>query len=105
MTDSIITRLLNSEDPSIRFKVLVNVLGEKQNSDPISKLQKQIKNSVRVTKLLSERGRDGKLPHHPYQKWCGAHWVMSCLSDLGYPAGDKYLEPLREQVYDWLLSD
>jgi len=105
MTDSIISKLLNSEDPSIRYKTLVNVLGKKKNSTAIAKLQKRIKSSDRAVKLLSDRGPDGKLPYHPYQKWRGAHWVMVCLSDIGYPAGDKSLRPLREQVYDWLLSE
>jgi hypothetical protein len=54
---------------------------------------------------LSERGSDGKIPFHPYKKWYGAHWVLALLADLDYPKGDQTLIPLREQVYDWLLSE
>ncbi len=53
--------------------------------------------------LLSERESEGRIPWHPYDKWRGAHWVLSQLADIGYPAGDESLVPLREQVLAWLL--
>ncbi|MBI4731147.1 MAG: hypothetical protein HY781_03285 [Chloroflexi bacterium] len=57
-----------------------------------------------VATLLSERGEDGKLPHHPYKKWNGGHWVLSILADLGVPPGDESLRPLMEDVFSWLLG-
>ena len=30
--------------------------------------------------------------------------MLAVLADLGYPRGDDDLIPLREQVYEWLLS-
>ena len=104
MNISIIDKLLNSDEPSVRFKVLVNVLGEELESSDIKKLQDEIKSSPRVRSLLSERGKDGEIPFHPYRKWYGAHWVLVILADIGYPPGDKSLVPLREQVYEWLFS-
>jgi hypothetical protein len=57
-------------------------------------------------KLLSERNERGEiLCRDPYQKWYGAHWVLSQLADIGYPPGDQSLIPLREQLYDWLFSE
>jgi hypothetical protein len=105
MKNNIIEKLLNSDEPSVRFKVLVNVLGRKKESAEIKKLQKEIKSSPRVKLLLSEKGKDGKIPYHPYRKWYGAHWVLAGLADIGYPPGDKSLIPLREQVYEWLFSE
>jgi len=105
MPNDIINQLLASDELSVRFKIFTNVMNESVNSAKIRKLQKQIKKSSRVSTLLSERGIDGKIPYHPYQKWRGAHWILACLSDLGYPAGDKTLIPMREQVYDWLFSE
>ena len=58
-----------------------------------------------VEMLLSDRRGDGTIPLHPYAKWRGAHWVLATLAELGYPAGDVSLTPLREQVLAWLLSD
>lgn len=103
MNISIIDKLLNSDEPSVRFKVLVNVLGEKLESSDIKKLQGEIKSSPRVRLLLSERGKDGIIPFHPYRKWYGAHWILATLADIGYPPGDKSLVQLREQVYEWLF--
>ena len=61
MKDSLINRLLKSEEPSVRFKVLVNILGKNIKSPDVKKLQKQIKSSPRVKTLLSERGKDGRI--------------------------------------------
>jgi len=105
MMNNIIDKLLNSDEPSVKFKVLVNVLGKKLESAEIKKLQEEIKSSPRVKLLLSEREKDGKIPFHPYAKWYGAHWVLATLADIGYPSGDKSLIPLREQVLAWLFSE
>jgi hypothetical protein len=104
MMNDIIQKLLNSNEPSVRYKVLVNVLGEKLKSPEIRKLQEEIKSSPRVKLLLSERRKNGEIPHHPYRKWYGAHWVLATLADIGYPAGDKSMIPLKEQVLEWLFS-
>ena len=105
MMNDIINKLLDINEPSVRYKVLVNVLGEKPESAKIRKLQEQIRSSQRVKLLLSERRKNGEIPHHPYRKWYGAHWVLATLADIGYPSGDKSLIPLREQVLAWLFSE
>lgn len=74
----VIARLLASEEPSIRYKVRVNVLGEDPHSAAIGKLRDEIRRSPRVAALLSERNDKGVIPYHPYSKWCGAHWVLRC---------------------------
>jgi hypothetical protein len=99
----ITAELLRSPEPSVRYKALVHVLGEDAGSRKIQGLQEEIRSSPRIKLLLSERRRDGRIPHHPYSKWYGSHWVLVTLADLGYPPGDKVLVPLREQVYGWLL--
>lgn len=104
MMRSIIDKLVKSDEPSVRFKVLVNVLGKELESVEIIRLQQEIKSCPRVRLLLSERGKDGKIPFHPYAKWYGAHWILASLADIGYPPSDESLIPLREQVYEWLLS-
>jgi hypothetical protein len=105
MMNDIVGKLLNSNEPSVRYKVLVNVLEEKCESSKIRRLQEEIKSSPRVKLLLSERRKNGEIPHHPYRKWYGAHWVLATLADIGYPAGDKMLIPLRAQVLAWLFSE
>lgn len=100
-----IERLLASGEPSVRFKVRVDVLGEPVESRGIRALMREIRTSSRVRALLSDRAPDRTIPFHPYAKWHGAHWVLATLADLGYPPGDETLVPLREQVYGWLLSE
>jgi len=102
--DNIIEKLLQSDEPSVRYKVLVNVLGKSKDSEEIKALQEEIKSSQRVRELLSERKEDGTIPFHPYKKWFGAHWILATLADIGYPPGDELLIPLKDQVYGWLFS-
>jgi hypothetical protein len=97
-------RLLTSPEPSVRLKVRVDVLGEDAGSRAIRRLREEVRNSPRVFALLAGRDAEGRIGGaHVYRKWTGAHWVMAALADLGYPAGDKALVPLRDQVFDcWL---
>jgi hypothetical protein len=100
----IVDRLLNSEEPSVRFKVRVGVLGEDPESGGMLRLREEIRDSPRVRTLLSERRADGTLPHHPYAKWRGSHWLLTMLADLGYPTGDLSLEPMVDRASSWALS-
>lgn len=96
--------LLGSSQPAIRYKTLVNVLGYERDAGEVLEAQSAIPNCLLVHTLLSEQDDTGQIPHHPYAKWRGAHWVLACLADLGYPPGDTALQPLMEQVYAWLLG-
>ena len=98
--------MLKSPEPSVRYKLRTLVLGESKSSTEIRELRKQIKNSPRVRSLLQYRSEDGRLKpvKHVYRKWWGAHWVLACLADIGYPEADKYLFPAIRQVLDFWLS-
>jgi hypothetical protein len=102
--DPLVDDLLQSKEPAIRYKTLVNVVDRPLNSPEALAAQAEIPASPLVQTLLSERDDSGEIPHHPYAKWRGAHWVLACLADLGYPPGDQALQPLMEQVYHWLLG-
>lgn len=96
--------LLASPDPVIRYKTLVFAQGCDPNSADALQIQSQIPASPIVQALLSDRDENGLIPFHPYTKWQGAHWVLTCLAETGYPPGDANLLPLRDQVYEWLFS-
>jgi hypothetical protein len=103
--DEVIDRLLRSEEPSVRWLVRTRVLGEPPESSRLRQLRREISRSPRVQRLLAGREADGRLmtPQGVYAKWQGAHWVLGALADLGYPPGDRSLEPMRDQVLDhWL---
>jgi len=103
--DKIVEKLLNSEEPAIRYKVMVNVLGCDPESAEIHRLRQEIKTSPRVQKLLSGWEWRSHMAPGPYRKWTGAHWVLADLADIGYPPGDESLIPLREHILGWLFSE
>jgi hypothetical protein len=96
--------LLASDEPSIRYRVRAEVLGENATGPDLADLQHKIRRSARVQALLSGRDASGRVPWPPYTKWVGAHWVLVDLAALAYPPGDRELIPLREQVLDWWLG-
>ncbi|MPZ24976.1 MAG: hypothetical protein GEV12_00605 [Micromonosporaceae bacterium] len=89
---NVVRALLASDEPSVRWKVRVHVLGEDPASPTNRRLQQQIRTSPRVRALL-----DGAAPES-YRKWQGRHWVLQTLADIGHPAGDERLEPLAASV-------
>ncbi len=95
--ESLIDRLLASDDPCVRRRVSAKVLGKDSPA-----LRDEVAGSERVKTLLSGRVADGTIPLPSYSKWRGAHWVLSALAEIGYPPGDESLIPMREQVLSWL---
>jgi hypothetical protein len=104
LISSIIQQLLASEEPAVRYRTYVDVLGGDSESVEGQALRREIPSGRAASLLLSERDSQGSLPYHAYNKWLGAHWVLACLAELGYPPGDVGLKPLLEQSYAWLLS-
>jgi hypothetical protein len=97
----IIDALLRSDEPSIRWKVRVGVIGEDPDTRKIRDLREEIRSSPRAKALLA--GRDRHYAHEAkvYSKYRGAHWTLAVLADIGYPAGDEALLPMRDQVLDF----
>lgn len=91
-------------EPALAWKVAVNVLGADPQSAAAARAAQTVRRAPLVETLLSERGPDGNLPHHPYKKWNGGHWILSLLADLGIPPGEEALRPLMEAVHAWLLG-
>ena len=103
---AVIDGLLESDEPSIRWKVRCDVLGDDPDSKKMRALREEVRRSPRVRALLSRRDNEGRLIGHVYAKWQGAHWILATLADLGYPERDKALLPVRDQVLDcWLHED
>lgn len=66
--DEILSKLLDSDEPSVRFKVMVGVLGYDPETTVCRQLRQEIKTSPRAQKLLSERDEEGDMPPGPYRK-------------------------------------
>jgi hypothetical protein len=99
----IVETLLAHPEPSIRWKVRTQVLDEEPDSAAIVALREEIRHSERVRQMLAPCLAAS--PPGVYAKWQGAHWVLAALADLGYPAGDAALHPLREQVLGTWLDE
>lgn len=94
---AVVKALLASDEPAVRWKVRVRVLGEDPASPGNRRLQRQVRASPRARALLDGAATES------YRKWQGRHWVLQSLADLGYPAGDEALEPVAGSVLDtWL---
>lgn len=104
-TSPVVNALLKSPEPSIRWKTRVHVYGEDRGSRHVRALEEEVRESPRVRALLSRRGELGRpgTTRRVYYKWQGLHWVVASLADLGYPAGDEGLNPIRERLLElWL---
>lgn len=101
---TIAERLLESDEPAIRYLTRVLVLGESSTSRAARRDRLLIPSSPLVRALLSEVDGEGVIPLDPYSKWRGSHWVMAFLSELGYPAGDKKLKAMADRNARWALS-
>ena len=73
------------KEPSLAWKVTVNILGKPANSTEARQAAERVRGSKLVTAMLAARDTSG----HAYRKWTGSHWLLSLLADLGYPAGDE----------------
>ncbi len=100
MRDDVVTTLLTSAEPSIRWKVRLGVVGEDPRSKPMRALREEIRRSGRVRALLARRDQLGRAgtARQVYYKWQGMHWVLAALADLGYPEGDDGLLAMRDRV-------
>lgn len=107
ITGRIIDKLLNSNEPSIRYKIRVNVLNEDPASNGIKTLQEEIRHSARVKKLLANRDKSGQIvsARNIYDKWQGAHWILATLADIGYPSNDESLLLVGNKILDFWLAD
>jgi hypothetical protein len=99
----VLATLLESAEPSIRWKTRVRVLGESPRSRSLQRLREEIRGSATVRALLSRRTQLGRAgtARQIYYKWQGLHWVLTTLADLGYPPGDKSLFPIRDRILDF----
>src|SRR5512139_3310080 len=96
--DPVIQWLLSSNDPSVRYLTLVDLLGQSNRSREGKAARDQILDGPRVKALLAgqhvgkQKSKDsfgihpGGFGVHPYKKWDGAHWRLVSLVELGIPA-------------------
>jgi hypothetical protein len=107
LATSITDQLLQSDNPSVRWKLRTKVFGESRTSVRVQSLEREISKSERVRALLRNQIDDGTIAVEKgeYAKWQGAHWVLSSLADIGYPEGDQRLRPVADQLLNLWLGE
>jgi hypothetical protein len=96
--------LSKNPEPVIRWK-FVRQLAPKPEPASLPD-RNELAASPILKQLLCDRNSEGQIPYPPYNKWFGAHWVLSILADLEYPPGDQSMYPLQEQCYQvWLSTE
>jgi len=103
--DSAIEWLLQSEDPTIRYFTLTDILNKPKDSLDVEKTRRLIPGGPKVRILLDGQKPDGGFGVHPYQKWTGAHWRLVSLVELGIPQGFRPAVRATDLVLKWLLGD
>ena len=97
--------LLKSEDPTVRYFTLTELLDKSERSPDVEKTQRLIPTGPRVRILLDGQQSDGGFGVHPYQKWTGAHWRLVSLIELGVPSEFRPAVRATDLVLKWLLGE
>ena len=97
--------LLQSEDPSVRYFTLTDILDKQKDSPEVEKTRKLIHSGPKVCTLIDGQQSDGGFGVHPYQKWTGAHWRLVSLVELGIPQGFRPAVRATNLVLNWLLGE
>ena len=103
--DQVVGQLLRSKEPSIRWKTRTWILEEDPDSRGLRRLQQEVAAAPRTRALLQGRKRPGPrgVPLGVYHKWLGDHWALAHLAELGYPPGDRAVQPMVERAVEvWL---
>jgi hypothetical protein len=87
-------------EPALAWKLAVNILGKGENSPDAQHAQDKVQQSALVKALIENCDRS----HGAYKKWDWAHWILSILGDLGYPANNGTLRPLMEDTFNIWMS-
>jgi hypothetical protein len=94
-----IDALLSSDEPLIRYRALVDLVGTPEDDRRVAGARASVAEGSIVRALLTDwPGR------HPYSKWVGAHWRLVSLMDLGAPRDLPGVEEGLASVLRWLTG-
>ncbi|HZD12984.1 MAG TPA: hypothetical protein VE177_05640, partial [Candidatus Binatus sp.] len=96
--------LLASENPSVRYFALKDLLDEPGESARLEAEQKRMMSGTVASKLLTGQQSDGGFGVHPYTKWTGAHWRLVSLVEQGMRPRDRRGVRMARHVLEWLTS-
>ena len=98
---TLIDLLCAHENPVVAYRARRLLAGESESSRALRTLRLAIGSSEMAKRLLLALNGER---FNPYRKWQGPHWTLYSLAEIGFPAGDKRLLPLRQRVMDWMFA-
>lgn len=98
---TLIDSLCAHENPVVAYRARRLLAGEPEVSRALRRLRRSIGASEMARRLLL--ALEGER-FNPYRKWQGPHWTLYSLAEIGFPAGDGRLLPLRRRVMDWMFA-
>jgi hypothetical protein len=98
LNESAFRWLLTSDEPSIRYFTLVDLLGVPDDSLEVQEARRNIPNGPRLKALMQGQRPNGDFGVGPYGKWTGAHWRLISLVELGVPYDDPRVRAAVETV-------
>jgi hypothetical protein len=92
--------LLKSKDPSVRYFVLTDLLGQTERSDEVRSAKRQIPRGDRMRALFRGQRPDGGFGVHWYKKWGGASWRLVSAVELGVSDTSRAARRAADHVLD-----
>jgi hypothetical protein len=102
--DPAVEWLLEADEPLIRYRALVDLLGLARDDVRVSTVWPLIPEGPLVQALLSGQEADGTFGRDSYSKWTGGHWRLVSLMDLGAPADLSSVRTAIDPVVRWLTG-
>lgn len=93
--------LCGHENPVVAHRARRLLAGESERAPAMRRLRNAIGSSEMAGQLL--RGMCMER-FNAYRKWQGPHWTLYSLAEIGYPAGDERLLPMRRRVLEWMFA-
>ena len=98
---TLIDLLCAHDNPVVAYRARRLLAGESGSSRALRRLRRAIGASEMAQRLLLALNGER---FNPYRKWQGPHWTLYSLAEIGFPAGDERLLPLRQRVMDWMFA-
>lgn len=93
--------LCGDKNPVVAYRARRLLAGDPEGSPGMRRLRRAIGSSDMAHSLLRALEMER---FNPYRKWQGPHWTLYSLAEIGYPAGDLRLLPLRRRVMEWMFA-
>lgn len=95
LTDDTLERLIDSGDPALRARVLVDLLDHREEDPAVTEARGRIPEQAWAKATLAAHNGDGTWGRGFYHKYDGTSWALLHLSEVGVP---MELPPIRKGV-------